>query len=193
MLGLRPARVSRHIIQAVFITALTFQLGVGPAYSARPVPSDADLIGVATNRCKLAKRPVNVKRLGVLLKLERKLGVPGYARGIILAAACRESGYRARPRRGDKGRAVGILQLWPWWERRYKIDRTNPIQSARAWLTHIGKSARKAARKCKAPWAAWLVAQAWVRSGPRGWRCRYSRHHRLLRHWRWVIRRQRKP
>ena len=154
------------------------------------VPSDASLIKEATNRCRNAKKPVSARFLGRLLEMERKHGVPGYARGILLAAACRESGYRATPRRGDGGRAVGMLQMWSWWVKRYGIDREDPIQSARAWLTHIGRSVRKAKRKCRSPWKSWLVAHAWVSSGPRGWRCRYSRHYRLLRYWTWRIRRR---
>ena len=167
---------------------------LGPAIAvllmASPVPSDAAMIGQAVSRCKNAKKPVNRALLRSLLELERKHGVPEYGRGITLAAACRESGYRAKPRRGDDGRAVGLLQLWPWWEKRYKIDREDPIQSANAWLTHIGRSVKKAKRKCRSPWRAWLVAQAWVSSGPQGWRGRYSRHYRLLRHWKWHIRRR---
>ena len=157
---------------------------------ATPVPSDASLIDQAATRCKNAKKPVNRALLKTLLDLERKHGVPSYGRGILLAAACRESGYRAKPRRGDGGKAVGLLQLWPWWERRYKIDREDPIQSANAWLTHIGRSVKKAKRKCKGSWRPWLVAQAWIGSGPQGWRCRYSRHYRLLRYWRYRIKRQ---
>ena len=151
------------------------------------VPSEASLVNAAATMCKNAKKPVNRAFLMRLLRLEVSHGVPSYARGIVLAAACRESGYRAKPRRGDKGKAVGILQMWKWWETAYGIDREDPIASAKAWLTHIGKSVKKAKRKCAAPWRRWLVAQAWIGSGPRGYKCRYSRHYRLLRYWRWRI------
>tara|TARA_Y100001963_G_scaffold15880_2_gene19654 strand:+ start:2339 stop:2872 length:534 start_codon:yes stop_codon:yes gene_type:complete len=169
------------LVQVTLLSALL--VSAPPAF----VPSEASLVEAAATMCKNAKKPVNRALLRRLVKLETSHGVPSYARGIVLAAACRESGYRAKPRRGDNGKAVGILQMWKWWEAVYGIDRENPMQSARAWLTHIGKSVKKAKRKCAAPWRRWLVAQAWIGSGPRGYKCRYSRHYRLLRYWRWRI------
>jgi hypothetical protein len=168
-------------------------LGSGPAFSLPPrsVPTKAALVEIAASRCKNAPKVVSRPLLRHLLDLEEKHAVPGYVRGIVLAAACRESGYRAKPRRGDGGKARGILQLWPWWERKYKIDRENPTQAVNAWLTQINRSVRKARRLCR-KWKPWLVAQAWVASGPQGWRCRYSRHYKLLRHWRRRLTRQRK-
>ena len=159
-----------------------------PSYSApRKGPSDAELVRTAASLCKNAKKPVDVQLLAALLRMEAKHKVPAYAKGITLAAACRESGYRAKPRRGDGGKAVGILQMWPWWERKYKIDRENVGQSVKAWLTQINRSVSKAKRKCKRPWRPWLIAQAWIGSGPQKWRCRYSRHYRLLKYWKWKI------
>ena len=39
--------------------------------------------------------------------------------------------------------AVGILQLWPFYERVYKLDRKDPVRSARAWMSHIVKQLPK--------------------------------------------------
>tara|TARA_R100001594_G_scaffold28949_1_gene54356 strand:+ start:864 stop:1427 length:564 start_codon:yes stop_codon:yes gene_type:complete len=171
------------------IFLLTAALCVVPLTSPLSAPSDASLVEVAASLCKNAKKPVNRQFLASLLKAETAHKVPAYARGITLAAACRESGYRAKPRRGDKGKAWGLLQMWKWWATRYKIDRENPSQAVNAWLTHINRSVRKAGRLCRKPWRAWLVAQAWVASGPQKWRCRYSRHYKLLRYWKWKVRR----
>ena len=164
---------------------------LGPAIAliilgATPLP-EALLIDTAASLCKNAKKPVNKALLGELMALEVKHKVPTYARGITLAAACRESGYRSNPRRGDGGKAVGILQMWPWWERAYPFKRTQALKAVDVWLTHINKSTKKARRKCKKPWRAFLIAQAWISSGPQKWRCRYSRHYRLLRRWRRLV------
>ena len=189
MLGSTPPVVPRKLIIGTYIVLLLLA-GAGPASSKAPRKpvSDASLVSIAASLCKNAKKPVSLALLGDLMALETKHKVPTYARGITLAAACRESGYRANGRRGDGGKAVGILQMWPWWERAYAFKRTQPIKAVDVWLTHINKSVKKARRKCKRPWRAWLVAQAWVSSGPRGWRCRYSRHYRRLRYWRWRLR-----
>lgn len=165
---------------------------LGPAIAliilgATPLP-EASLIDTAASLCKNARKPVNKAFLGELMALEVKHKVPTYARGITLAAACRESGYRANGRKGDGGKAVGILQMWPWWERAYPFKRTQALKAVDVWLTHINKSTKKARRKCKKPWRAWLIAQAWISSGPQKWRCRYSRHYRLLKRWRRLVR-----
>ena len=168
---------------------------VAQASLAKPprfVPSKESLVNIAASLCKNARKPVNKAFLRVLMDYEVKHKVPSYARGIILAAACKESGFRAKPRRGDKGKAVGLLQMWPWWEK-LGVKRERPGPVVDAWLSHVNKSKKKARRKCKAPWRAWLVAQAWVSSGPQGWTCRYSRHYRLLRRWRWLLKSGRFP
>ena len=187
-LGLHGLRSTRKQSTVFYIFLLTVFVHAVPSYAAkRKAPTDAELIAMAGTACKNAKKPVNVPLLQRLLDLEREHKVPAYAKGITLAAACRESGYRAKPRRGDGGKAVGILQMWPWWERKYKIDRENVDQSVKAWLTQINRSVSKAKRKCKRPWRPWLIAQAWIGSGPQKWRCRYSRHYRLLRYWKWKL------
>ena len=46
-----------------------------------------------------------------------------------------------------KPMAIGILQLWPIYEKMYPgLDRTNPQQSAEAWMNHIVKKIPKVKR-----------------------------------------------
>ena len=186
--GLRGLRSLGNQRKFYYIILLTVFICEVPSYASAPKGSPKlSIVDMAASLCKNAKKPVNVPFLRSLLDLEAKHNVPPYARGITLAAACRESGYRAKPRRGDKGKAVGLLQMWGWWVKKYKINREDPIQSVNAWLEQIGRSVSKARRKCKRPWKPWLIAQAWIGSGPQGWRCRYSRHYRLLRYWKWKL------
>ena len=92
----------------MFVYALLSMLAL-----AAPAETDRGLVEIAATKCKNAGSKVDRRLLQALLVLEKKHNVPAYAKGITLAAACRESGYRADPRRGDGGKAVGILQIWP--------------------------------------------------------------------------------
>lgn len=164
---------------------LTYTLLSMLAISA-PADKDEAFVHIAATHCKNAKKPVDKRLLRGMMQLETWLKVPKYARGITLAAACRESGYRADPRRGDGGKAVGILQMWPWWEKAYPFKRTHALRAVEMYLRHVNKATKKARRLCKGR-RAWFVAQAWTASGPKGWRCRYSRHVTLLRRWKRML------
>ena len=140
------------------------------------------LVHVARFSCKNAlPKDVDPLFLKKLLQIEKKLGIPFKYRGMVLAAACNESGYSTKVR-GDRGKAVGILQMWPWWERRYKIKRTDPYASATTWLTHILRTVPKARKKC-GKHRAFVSAWAWVASGPKKWKCRAPRHYTRLKRW----------
>ncbi len=121
-----------------------------------------------------------------LLHIEKNAGVPLKYRGMVLAAACNESGYRANGRRGDSGKAVGILQMWPWWEKKFKVKRTDPYSSAQAWVSQIMRTVPKARKKCGKR-RAFVSAWAWVASGPKKWKCRSPRHYTRLRRWHRVV------
>lgn len=146
--------------------------------------SPADYVEAAISTCKTSIKSPDRKMLEAVLDEEVKAGWPKKYRGSILAAACRESGFNPKAqgdcKAGGVCKAVGLLQLWPWAARRYGIDRENPIDSARVWARQIAKTAKKARRKgCSRPW---VVAWAWVASGPKGWSCnRAPRHLRQLR------------
>lgn len=141
-----------------------------------------------------------------LVDIEKKYDVPFKYRGMLLAAACSESGYNPYAKgdhkfskSGKKPMAIGILQLWPWYEngkRGYGVDRTDPIQSADAWMKHIVKQIPKVKRKCKFKtqkniWrAAWAYGIRYPK--PEG-RC-YDRvkHLRIINKWHKNIKVQRK-
>lgn len=162
------------------------------------------IVHQAHTNCKNRKpEKVDVSLLWKLVKVEKIHGVPKELQGMLLAAACSESGYNPDAlgdRKFSKKRipkAVGILQLWPWWERGkygYKVNRRDPVASAHAWLTHIARQIPKVRRKCKFKkkkkiWiAAWVTA---IRSPKPGGRC-YERpkHLRILKKWKREIKKK---
>jgi hypothetical protein len=133
-----------------------------------------------------------------------KYDIPEDLRGMLLAAACSESGYNPRAlgdwKKNSKGKkfpkAKGILQFWQWSEKRYNLDRTNPIQSAHVWMQHIvncyNKNLCKPYRLSKKQ--KWLAAFA---QGVRGrlkkenrFRCfERSNHWKRLKKWKKNIKR----
>ena len=153
-------------------------------------PSVESLVETVARVCATAQKPVRRELLRDLVRLEVSSGIPKYARGITLVAACRESGFRVRPRRGDSGKAAGLFQWWPWWERTYGFDRElQPMDGVAYTLLHVKGLMRKAARICGRP-RAFFYAWTWVMSGPRGHRCRFNRHVRRLLKWRWISQRK---
>jgi len=135
-----------------------------------------------------------------LVEIEKKFNPPKKLKGMLLAAACRESGYNPKAK-GDydkKGRprAIGILQQWPWVARYYKIDRTEPLQAADAWMKHIVKQLKYVKKRCKykTPYRIWRAA--WVtaiRAPKKGGRCKEeSLHFRLLMKWQKKIKKEKR-
>lgn len=131
--------------------------------------------------CPHVKRgdEVNAALVAAQLALaEWASGVPRYARGTVVAAACCESGFRTSARgdlREGRHKAVGVLQLWPWAQAR-GVDRENVTQSAEVWLWNLRRVKRKTDIRCgyrnldsadslKAWVSAWVAA---VRSPVRG-------------------------
>ena len=165
----------------MFIETLTVLLAL-TGYDA----SYAPIVSHARTACNWHEDAREDGFLWALVAIEKASGVvPNYARGITLAATCRES-RGSRRKCGDGGKSCGILQMRTWAVRTYGIDRFDPYQSAKAWLHRIGVVAKKARRLCKKR-RAFLVANAWVGSGPKGYTCRYSRHWQLLRKWKQLI------
>ena len=143
---------------------------------------DESIISIAKEKCENARRDlVSTEFLTRLLDIEKELGIPFTYRGMVLAAACNESGYNPAAI-GDGGKAVGILQMWPWWKTRFGLDRKDPLASDRAWFSHILRTLPKAERRCGKR-RAFLAAWSWVASGPQGWTCRAPRHYTRLRKW----------
>ena len=154
-----------------------------------------NIVSVAMKNCKNA-RPENIdpELLWSLVEVERKYDVPYELRGMILAAACMESGYNPEAK-GDrkfsknkkKPMAIGILQQWPIYERAYGAVRTDPVSAAYTLMRHIVKMLPKVKKQCKyrterRQWiAAWVTG---IRYKKPGGRCKETpKHLKLLNRW----------
>lgn len=153
-------------------------------------------------QCRCAKNPPSDELLNTLIEVEKSFNPPESVRGMVLAAACMESCFNPRAKgdrkfskSGKKPMAIGILQLWPIYERMFPgLDRTNPKQAATGWMTHIVRQLPKVKRQCKyrKPYKLWVAA--WVtgiRYKKKGGRCRERPNHlRLLKKWHKKIKKQ---
>lgn len=157
-------------------------LGTTPTFT----PSEASFIEVMRERCPTGGKIVTPQFLRALLDAETKADIPEYARGISIVAACRESGFNPHPKHGDGGKAVGLLQWWPWWENAYRFNReTQPLVGVFATMHHVTTLTKKVRRHCGKVKRPFFYAYTWVTSGPKGHKCRHNRHIRTLLHWKW--------
>lgn len=106
---------------------------------------------------------------------EKNADIPSIIKGALLSAACSESRFNPKAK-GDWGyrkdgskypRAIGIVQLWPWWEKSYNVDRQDHIESGRLWLERIRKQYLKIIKRKQCPKSfsnkqKWIVA--WVQT-----------------------------
>ena len=139
-----------------------------------------------------------------LIEIEKSFKPPARMRGMLLAAACMESGYnplamgdRKFSKSKRKPMAIGILQQWPFYEKIYPgTDRTNPVDAATSWMSHIVKLIPKVKRACGFKTEAKIWLAAWVtgiRAPKEGGRCNERPlHYRLLKKWHKNIRKERK-
>jgi len=129
------------------------------------------IIDIAVENCKNVRpsRLEEARKIARLIyKVELQFNVPPQLKGMVLAAACSESGFNPKAK-GDhkfskkrKPKAIGILQMWPFYVKHFKIDRKDPVQSARAWLQHISNMLPKVKRQCKFKTKKRLWIAAWV-------------------------------
>ena len=178
---------------ALLVVAMSFL--ATPDFCEQDALNYDNLVYVAMKNCKNAK-PENIdpELLWSLVEVERKYDVPYELRGMILAAACMESGYNPEAK-GDrkfskskkKPMAIGILQQWPIYERTYGTVRTDPVSAADTWMKHIVKMLPKVKRQCKyrterRQWiAAWVTG---IRYKKPGGRCKEApKHLKLLNRW----------
>jgi hypothetical protein len=168
---------------------------------------------IAMNSCPYKKyEKINENIIDDLIKIEdyffKTYGFPEELRGMVLAAACNESGYNPlakgdwrKTKRGKRvARAHGILQLWPWWIKRYKVNRFNHIESAKAWLSHIVRQRKKIEKKRQcgkriSNVRKWVVAWVQVTRGrltkENNYRCGQApSHYKRLKRWRRTLRSQ---
>lgn len=159
------------------------------------------IVNFAVKNCKYVseKRQSEAHEVATILySVERQYAVPEKLKGMILAAACMESGFKPNAK-GDRKfsknkrtpKAIGVLQLWPYYEKTYETVRTDPRSSGEAWMKHIVRMIPKVTKQCryKTPEKIWIAA--WVtgiRYKKPGGRCREApKHLRLLRKWQRLI------
>ena len=99
-----------------------------------------------------------------LLHVEELAGIPKRLRGMTLGKACIESRFNTRAI-GDKGKAVGIFQLWPW-ALQFIHDRTDPIASAYVLLGRLVATERTLHRYCPRVRDRWRLAWIRINRGP---------------------------
>ena len=154
-----------------------------------------NIVNIAATECKYAKSDnIDDDLLWSLVEIEKKYNVPYELRGMLLAAACMESGYNPNAK-GDRKfskskkrpMAIGILQQWPIYEKMYNTVRTDPVSAADTWMKHIVKMLPKVTKQCrykseKRKWiAAWVTG---IRYKKKGGRCKEKpKHLRLLNKW----------
>lgn len=173
---------------------------------ATPPAGYEDLIVVAIDECPHTYwGTVDEDMLEDLIVIEKKYfkkyKIPKNLRGMLLAAACIESGYDTYAK-GDwishgaglqVARAKGIIQLRDWWTKKYKIDRYDYKNASEAWMKHIVKQ-RHRIEKLK--WCSPRLSdkQKWVGAWIQTMRSKTgkisehscpqrSSHHKLLKTW----------
>tara|TARA_Y100000034_G_C6788253_1_gene352738 strand:- start:91 stop:738 length:648 start_codon:yes stop_codon:yes gene_type:complete len=156
----------------------------------------------AIHHCRnKSSEKINIAIIDLLISIEKEFDIPFEMRGMLLSAACHESGYNPNAK-GDyrltstgkkRPKAIGILQFWPWAEKKKAIDRNDPAASARFWMQRIIERVPKAKKFCrfrneKRQWlAAWVTA---IRAPKEGGRCyEFPNHYRTLKKWHKNIRR----
>jgi hypothetical protein len=180
-----------------------------------PPQTKFEIFDQAIYKCKnKASNKIDTKIINDLLEIEetffKKHNIPVDLKGMLLAASCNESGYNPSAR-GDwlitqKGKKIskahGILQLWPWWIKKYNINRDDYKIAATFWLKHIAEQREKIERKklCSrylTDKRKWIIA--WVRTtrgpsyGKDKNRCKQiPSHYRILQKWIKNIKKERK-
>jgi len=155
------------------------------------LPSYEELVDQALHDCKYTgNRAVDEKLLWTLIEAEQRHGVPPELRGMLLAQACGESGFNPNARgdyRDGRPQAIGLFQMWRWWESSYDIVRTDPAQAADAHMKHILRVLKKVKKRCRwrttrKQWvAAWVTA---IRAPKPGGRCvEVPKHLKILKRW----------
>ena len=164
--------------------------------------NNEEMVQFAIENCKRVRNidSVDKQMLVRVLAIEDSYNPPKELRGMTLAAACLESGFNPLAK-GDrkfskkrKPKAIGMFQMWKWWEKFYGIKRTDPEQAADAWMRHIIRQIPKVEKKCrykkdKSIWvAAWVTA---IRAPKKEGRCREKPLHlRLLMKWHKKLKKQ---
>jgi len=163
-------------------------------------PSYIDVAKISVESCSRVReknRPSAIKIAREMLAVEKSMGVPKQFVGMSLAAACLESGFNPLAK-GDKRRksfkAIGVLQLWPFYKKAYGTVRTDVVSSTESWLKHIKRMIPMVKKQCRYKSIEKIWVAAWV-TGVRykkpGGRCmERPLHYRQLKKIRKAIKRQ---
>jgi hypothetical protein len=181
-----------------FILSILVVLAASPAADANEIKDYEVIYEKALYECPYRNwKEVDGVLLWKLVEIEKKFQPPRQLRGMLLAAACRESGYNPKAKgdyRKGKPKAIGLLQQWPWAARFYKIDRNNPVQAADAWMQHVVRQLKHVRKKCKHKSAYKIWRAAWVtaiRAPKKNGRCNEeSLHFHLLKKWKRTIKKE---
>ena len=183
----------KHVIFLICFLSFSF------AKSSQAKPFDAGNLmpRLAVHHCKYLKNSDSLKLKKALevaiivYDVEKELGLPDEMRGMSLASACLESGFNPQVL-GDrkfskrkKPMAVGVFQMWKWYEKAYGVDRKDPRSSALGWLTHIKKLLPKVKRMCKFRSTERTWVAAWVtgirKPKPKGRCFERPKHYRFFK------------
>jgi len=178
------------------MTTMTFAVATPPTYE--------EIKYAAIHHChRRVWHDVDVQIVEDLIDIESHFfkthPIPVELRGMLLAAACNESGYNPQAR-GDwtkrKGQRIplakGIVQLHSWWAQKYGVNRYDHFQSSRAWMEHIVHQRNKIDRKgwCKGhsnikKWVvAWVQTTRGRSNKKNNYRCSQSpSHYKHLKRW----------
>ncbi len=175
-----------------------------PASAHDAYPTYKELRDKAYHNCPTKSwKKIDIAIIDKLIEVEKQYNVHPSVRGMVLAAACLESGFNPKAK-GDRKfsknkktpMAIGVLQMWRVYEKAYGVDRTDPVSSAHGWLKHIVRMLPKVKRQCKFKSKKKLWVAAWVtgiRYKKKGGRC-YERplHLKILRKWQRQVRKERR-
>ena len=166
-------------------------------------PTYEELKMEALYNCPYKKfNKIDVSVIDRLIEVEKQYDVPPPVRGMLLSAACMESGFNPNAK-GDRKfskdkktpMAIGVLQMWRWYEETYGVDRTDVVSSAHGWMKHIVRMLPRVKKQCKFKKEKDLWIAAWVtgiRYPKKEGRC-YERplHLRVLRKWQKQVKKNR--
>ena len=192
-----------------FLLALLLVTPAQQNYSAKSLTAEntilyEEIFDQAIRNCPNARpEKVDPGLLWELIEVEKKFKVPNKLKGMVLAAACRESGYNPLAegdhkfsRSKKRPMAIGILQMWKFYERVYPgLDRKIPKSAAEGWMKHIVSKIPKVKRICKYKTKEKVWIAAWVtgiRAPKAGGRCAEKPLHlKILKTWHRNIKRER--
>lgn len=173
-------------------------------FTISPPPTYEEIKDAAIYQCHTRHwYDIDEKIIDDLISIEKRFfetyPIPEELRGMLLAAACNESGYNPEAR-GDwttrRGRRIplakGIVQLHSWWATKYRVDRFDHVKSSEAWMKHIVQQRNKIGRKgwCKRhsnlkKWiAAWVQTTRGRVNKKNNFRCYQTpSHYKHLKRW----------